>query len=829
MNFGKVFLQDLWFSLRQLRKSPGFTITAIVTLAFGIGANLAIFSLVYALMLRSLPVPHARELARVLVRVPNPNSSEAPTSFRMFEELQRRQRSFASLSIWSGDQVSMKDEFGTLKMVDTYLVSGNAFQVMDVQPMLGRLFVPSDDTPGGPTQGWPVVLSYSMWKGRFKSDRNIIGTHLVLSDTPVTIVGVLPSDFQGVMVGLDVKLYLPLQFEAVQLADMPWQRFWNCFVIGRLKPGVSLAQADAEAASLRNEVFAQALPAENLHMPFIEHSTLGVMSGRSGWSPLGSTVLQPMLLLEALVGIVLALCCVNIAGLLMARNQSRRHEFAVRAALGAGRFRLAQQCLTEGLVLAMAGSILGLGCAWALNDFLLAFLNPNWSVDAVVVRPDSSLFLAAFVIALLTALFFGVFPAVSAGRTAPGGVLTSRSSMGARRQRAARAFVPVQIGLSLILVVVAGLFAHSMFRMLNEPLGFNASHIIMVRPEFQRFASEGLLDRYEQMVERLDAMPGMRSAALTLATPIADHGDITAHFAAVSEGSTPPDDPRMAFNDVSPDYFKTMQIHLIAGREFQWNEHERTVCLLNRRAADFLFPHRQPIGLYVRGFAEEKARWPLEATVCRVIGLVEDAKYVNLKLAPPRTIYFPLSMNSLRLDSNHLEFMLRADTDAQAIAAYRRVVAEYAPTVPLLAFFPLQEQIDRSIGPERLMSFLSLSFAVLALLLSAIGLYGLLAINVAQRTSEIGVRIALGAQRRTVLQMILGEAGKMIAAGIALGSIGAFFAVRAVKLMLYNTSPFNPLVLAGSAVLLALVALLAAFLPARRAASVEPMEALRSE
>jgi len=832
MDFGMVLLQDLTFSLRQLRKSPGFTITTIITLTLGIGANLAIFGLLYSLVLRSLPVSHPEQLVKVVIRTPNPQSPNSTIPFLMYEELRRRQQSLTDLSIWAADQVNMKDEEGTLKVYDVQLAGGNAFQMIEAKPLLGRLLVPSDDIPGGPAQGWPVVLSYSAWNGQFKGDPNILGKHLTLSGTSVTVVGVLRNDFRGVIVGLDPRFYLPLQFQSVIYPDpdRQWQRYWSCFVLGRLKPGVSLKQADSEMASYRNVVFAQTLNPNAMKVDFVTHSTLAVISGRSGFSPFGDEVFQPLVLLEALVLIVLALCCVNIAGLLIARNHARRHEFTVRAGLGATRWRLARQCLTEGFTLSLIGSILGLACAWWVNDFLVGFLNPTWMVDAVVVRPDSSMILIALGMALLTTLLFGAFPAIAAGRTTPTAMLTSRTGMGTRSLGAGRIFVPLQIGLSLVLVVVAGLFSHSMFHLLREPLGFNADHIIMVRTDFQAFPAEGLLDRYHQMIERIATMPGIRSVALTLATPIANRGEITGHFAAVSEEVNPPDDPHMAFNDVSPAYFKTMQIRLLAGREFEWSEHDRTVCLLNRSAAEFLFPHPQPLGLYVHGFAStEKDREPLDATVCRVIGLVDDAKYVNLKLPPPRTIYFPLSMNTLRIDSNHLEFMMRGETDAYSIAAFRRAIAEYAPDVPVLAFFPLQEQIDRSIGPERLMSLMSIAFAILALLLSAIGLYGLLAINVTQRTSEIGVRIALGAQRGMVLRMILSDAGRMVGIGVVLGGVGALFAVRAVKAMLYNTSPFSPIILIGSIMVLAGVALLAAYLPAQYAARIEPMDALRAE
>src|SRR5579872_5170974 len=510
-------VQDVGFALRQLKKSLGFTVTAVLTLALGIGANLAVFGLLYALVLRSLPVSHPEELVRVGLRFHDDKSGDADgaVSWRVFQELQQRQHSMAELAAVIYEHVSIKDKDGILRAEQAAYVSGNIFQVLGLNPAQGRLLTPMDDTPGGSPEGWPAVLSYSTWKDRFHATPDIIGTHMTLAGTTVTVVGVLPSNFLGVSAGAEPAFYLPMQFAQLSLPGS-WQGALNCMVFGRLKPGIDLQQANAELDSLRNSVFDDSFPAEIRHHPSIEHLGLHVIPGRRGFSVAGVDMLQSLFLLEGLVFMVLLLCCINVGGLMMAQNQARRHEFGVRAALGAGKQRLIRQCLTEGLILAAAGSLLGVALAWAITDTLLRFL----SQDYMIVRHDFSMVVIAGLAAIVTTLLFGTLPALFAGRTPPASVLSVRSQSGIRRQILSKSFIPLQIGLSLMLVVVAGLFSHSLYRILREPRGFNVKHIVMLWAGFSRVPREGLLDRYQHMVLRLDEMPGVYATSLTEFTPL---------------------------------------------------------------------------------------------------------------------------------------------------------------------------------------------------------------------------------------------------------------------------------------------------------------------
>ncbi len=825
--------RDFVLGLRGLRKRPIFCLTAILTLALGIGANTAIFTLLYGLLLRSLPVAQPWRLVRINLAGPIPGhgTQEFGLSWLMLEQLRRQQQSFTDISAWMPSiRVYARDSEGTLRMYPATLMSGNAFDVLGVKPYLGRVLVPSDDVLGGPPQGWPVVLSYGFWNERFARDPQIIGKRIEISNVPFSVAGVTPMEFQGVQAGDRPQVYLPMHFAEAIYGDKlsaPEAFFW-CDPIGRLKPGVTLAQANAEIAVYKDALLERFIPQKYRDTTFVRilrNCRLQVTSGRTGIPFDDPTILKPLWLMQGLVGVVLLLCCVNVAGLMLSRIYQRRHEFAVRSAVGAGRWRLVRQYLTESFVIAAAGALLGALLAWIGSQALLTFFMDPKAQWGLTVPLDRTVFLVTAILAVLSTLLFGAVPAWLAGRAELGMLLKSRTLAG-RRQIAGRAFVPIQVALSLVLVAVAGLLSESLIRMRSEHLGFDVSHITLTATQFQNLPQKGdaLLDLYQRMVDRLNEMPGILSAAITWLTPLTNR-QVTSGFQAMSEGPSPPEDKNMAYNDVGPGYFRTMRIGILAGREFERQERDRSRCILNQSAANYLFPHQQPIGQYVR--STDKQQFP-EGATCQVIGVAEDAKYASLREPPPRTIYFPMNKSTIQIGHN-MVFLMRSAREAEAIAAYRRTLAEFAPTTALLRFATLRQQMDDSIGSQRLITVLSNFFAGLALFLSAIGLYGLLASSVAQRTSEIGVRLALGAQRGGVVRMILYEALRLVAAGILLGAVALLFVARFVRDMLYGISVFNPATLAGTVALLAAVAFLAALIPARRAASLDPMEALRLE
>ncbi len=826
--------RDFSLGLRNLRKSPAFCVTAILTLAFGIGANTAIFALLYGLLLRGLPVKDPQQLAHIglISGASQFNDAESWMPYRVLEQLQHEQHSFTEISAWGWAEITMQDTDGTLRVYRAGLVGGNAFPLMGMRPYLGRLISPSDDVRGGPAEGWPLVLSYGFWNDRFGDDPKIIAKTIKVSNIPVTVVGVVAPEFRGVWPGNDIKFYLPLQFaNAIAGKDVvnSLDPLFYCNAIGRLKPGAAIREARAEIAVYQKDLLHRFIPTRYQHTRYFEKASLRVESARSGLPTyFGHVYSEPLFLMQGLVGIVLLLCCVNVGGLMMSKVHERQREFAVRTAIGAARWRLIRQYLMESFVIALAGAALGALGAWYGSPALLHFFRDPMMGEAISVEPDSMVFWVTALCAVGTTLLFGALPAWRAGRTDPGVLLKSRTAPASRRQIAGRAFVPIQVALSLVLVTLATLLSQSLIRLQTEPTGFDLDHVTIQTARFNLLPQKGdaKLDVYQRMVDRMEQMPGIRSAAVTMYTPMTGFQS-TSRFEALTDSPNPPEDSHMAYNAVGPGYFRTMETHILDGREFEKNERNLNVCVLNQSAANYLFPRQRAIGRYVRA-DDLKDLNVSEPVSCRVIGIAEDAKFASLRDAPPRTIYFPVPANALEKIFN-LVFLMNSDTKAEAIAGYRKALSEIAPSVPIVIFATLRDQMDAALGSQRLITTLSNFFGGLALFLSALGLYGLLAASVTQRTAEIGIRIALGAQRRNILRMILSEAFSLLGAGILLGAAVLFFALRFVQNMLFGVSAFDPVTVTATLALLITVTLIASVPPALRAASVDPVQALRAE
>ena len=825
--------RDVVLALRSLRKNPVLSLTAVLTLALGIGANTAIFTLLYGLVLRSLPTPDASHLVKIGIPSAAEPDSEENNSFmpyRMLQGLREQQSSFRDLSAWDGDQVLIKDKEGSVQGYFAVMVSGNAFDLLGVEPYRGRLIASYDDVRGGPGGGWPVVLSYGFWSDFYGRAADIVGKQIKISDVPVTVVGITPPDFHGVWPGEEPKMYLPFQFASVlankDVLDDPDSAF-GCSVIGRLKPGVSLAQANAELAHLQKSLFDRFIPPKFQHDPYVEKAYFKVSSARSGLPTYVSrTYAKPLYLMQGLVGAVLLLCCVNIGGLMLSRVAARQREFAVRTAVGASSVRLVRQYLTESFVIAAAGSGLGAIVAWYGSGFLLRFFRDPMMFESMSVHPDKAIFWMTALFAVMTTLISGTVPAWRAAHTDPGLLLKARNTLGGRRQIAGRMFVPIQVAMSLVLVVLAVLLSQSVIKLRSENTGFDLDHVTIQTSPLYLLHQKGdaKLNLYQRIVDRLMEMPAVDAAAATSQTPMTGE-KIVGDFQAVADGPNPPEDTKSAYNDVGPGYFQAMKTRILAGREFEKNERQLNVCILNQSAAAFFFPHQQALGRYMR--SKDAKEFP-EPVACRVIGLAEDAKFSDIREGPPRTIYLPLSTQ--RIDNlGNLVFLIHSRTKAQAIAAFRKTIAEVAPTVPLVIFVTLREQMDAALGSQELITLLANFFGVLALLLSALGLYGLLSAGLAQRTSELGVRMALGATRWMVLRMVLREAFGLLALGLLLGGLALLFTMRFVSAMLYGVSAYDPSTLAGVAGTLVIVTILAAMVPALRAATTDPIEALRAE
>jgi predicted permease len=833
----ETLLTDFRYGLRGLRRSPVFGLTAVLTLAIGIGANTAVFTLLHGLLLRSLPVSDPQELVRIGLTGLRDAPPRYVIPYRMIQQLRQEQRSFVDLSAWMDRSVTLPDQDGTLRQYQAALVSGNAFEVLGARPRLGRLINPSDDVRGGPSYGWPVVLSDGFWRDRFGADSRVLGASLEVSGTFLTIVGVTPPSFHGVWPGVEPKLYLPMQFLTVlqrgrdDLNSPTPTSVW-CAAIGRLRPGVSHADANVEIGAYQQRLLREFTPPDFLRNPRFANVRLTVESARTGLPTFfGRTYSAPLYLMQGLVAIVLLLCCVNVSGLMMSKLHERQHEFAVRTAIGAGRLRLVRQHLAESFVIALAGAALGAAVAWYGTGLLLPFFrHPNMGTG-LSVQPDHTVFVVTAALAVLTTLFFGMWPAWRAGASNPGTLLKSRTA--AQQRMAGRGFVAIQLALSVVLVVSATLLSRSLIRLRGEPTGFDLDHVTIQTPPFHLLPQKGVakLDLYQRMVDRIGQGTGVRSAAVTWFTPMTG-SQVAATFVALADQATSSDGATLAYNAVGPGYFRTMETAIIEGREFEPRERSRDVCVLNQAAAAFLFPRQPAVGRYVRtatnvGTSRSGDRLSESGPVtCRVVGVAQDAKFASLHEPPPRTIYFPVTADE---GDGNLVFLMNGPTKAGVIAAYRDALREIAPTIPLVLFATLREQMDASLGSQRAITLLSTFFAGVALLLSAIGLYGMLSSSVTQRTAEIGIRAALGASRGVILRMVFADALRLVAIGVGLGTVALFFAAGPIRHMLYGVSAFDLTTVAATAGLMALVVLTATFWPARRAASVDPMRAMRAD
>jgi predicted permease len=825
--------RDLLFGLRALRKSPVFATTAILTLALGIGVNVAIFNFLYGLVLRDLPTHAPSQLVQLgfgsTADASGPGLTFLP--YRTFDSIQHEMSSFSGMSGWIPWNITMQEGGSALRQHVAGLVTGNAFEIVPMRPYMGRLLAPFDDVRGASAQGWSAVLSYGLWSDQYGQDPHIVGKQIRVSGALATVIGVAPPNFTGIWPGMDVQIYLPMHFvnvlENKDVLHDPNSLF-GPQVIGRLRPGVSISTANAELARLKESLLARFIPAKYLHLPYFVGVYTKVTSARRGLPTYITHVYaKPLYLMQGLVGLVLLLCCVNVGGLMMSRIYSRKREFAVRTALGARTWRLVRQYLTESFVIALAGSALGAVLAWRGCEIMLQFFRDPMMGSAMSIRPDGSMLYAAASLAVLTTLLLGAVPAWRAGLSDPGELLKSRTGLGGKRQVAGRAFVPVQIALSLVLVVLASLLSQSVWKLRSEKTGFDIDHVTIQNAPLSllNLKGEAMLNLYDRLIDKLDEMPGVHAASATSKTSMTGE-DVMSRFQPVGSDALQMDNVALAFDDVAPGYFETMKIDIVSGRAFTKEERRLNVCVLNQSAARYLFPRAPALGQYVK--ARDEKQFPI-GTTCRVIGIAADAKFSDVRQGPPRTIYFPASIERFDRHIGQMVFLINSDSKLSAISAFRNVLAEYAPSVPLVIFVTLREQMDAALGSQELITLLSDFFGVMALLLSAMGLYGLLSSSVAQRTAEIGMRVALGADRVLVLRMILREALGMLGWGMLAGAIALVFAVHFVAAMLYKISSFDPSTLLGVAVLLTAITFTAAFVPAFRAATLNPVEALRAE
>ena len=815
-------LDDARYGLRMLRKNPGFTAVAMLTLALGIGSNTAVFSLIDALLLRSLAVPAPRELVEIYF---GPPGAKGGLSGPMFDRLRERQSAFTDLFAWQNAPMVLAEK-GTARPITGAYATGSAFPTLKLKPRLGRLLNWQDDEPGGSSNAMAAVISEAFWMEHFGGDPGVLGQPITVDGGTATIVGVVPRSFNGTTVDYAPQVVLPFAFD-VALHEKSSCRFRaDCefSVMARLKPGVGFAQAKANLSAIAGEVVKASLPADYKRVDYLRNGVLSLTPGRSGNSPLGETYGRELWTLQALVGLLMIICCANLASLELSRALNRQHELVVRSALGAGRLRLGRQLVAESAILALAGAAAGIVLSQWMSALLVRYIEQSDFPVFLDLRPNLASFAATIALATLTVILTGALPALHLTRVHTEEMLRSGAQRTVSRKRhpLAASLLPVQVALSLLLASLALLFAASTGKLLRLDPGFRVKGITLFDVDFERRPEKGeaRLDLYRRMLKALGQAPGVEAASVIAARPLGE--GVMDESAAPVEGNGP-ETKHLFENVVGPEYFATAGTKVLVGREFSPFDRfgQAPVCILNRAAASFFFPGQSALGKHVRP-AEPNAK----RDICEVIAVVADAKYLSLREPASPTIYYPYEQLP---NFNRAGFITRTRDTAAAVAAFKDALRGVAPDTPLLPPITMQRQLEDSIGKERMTAALSLFFGGLALLLTSIGLYGLESQRVAQRTAEIGLRMALGAQRKDMLWFILREAATIFAIGVPIGLALTFTASHFIGAQLYGISPLDPRIYVAAVMTLLGAGFLASSIPARRATHVDPMVALRYE
>jgi predicted permease len=821
-------LRDLAYAARILRKFPGFTLTAILTIALGIGASTAIFSLINSLLLKPIPTPNPHQLV-VFGYHQDDERGRASYGFSapLFRHLERNHAAFSDVfAISSYDRLQIGAKGGG-DLVTGVLVSGQYFRALQTPPLLGRYLTPVDDQPGMPS-GLPAVVGERYWRDALHGDLHVLGRKLLVNKVPFTIVGVMPKRFTGTNPTWHPQIFLPLASEP--LVDAPYDSIaggyhnWWLTVMGRRKPEIGLEQANASLASVTRSFLDghddASGAADWIKSARSEHFGFFAAPGSTGFTWLRELFRQPLQVVLALCGGMLLLACLNLTSLLFARAATRERELATRLAIGASRRRLVQQLLLESLLLAFGGSVAGLAAgpfiAHSLAAMLLGGMFPGIYLDPTL---DWRVLAVAACACVLSALVIGVVPALHATGSSLSTQLKASSIARSDLHTGLlpRILLSVQIALALVLVIGAGLISISLVRIYRTGPGFDPHNVTLVSPTMtkQQLEGEPLIRLYHSLRDEIAALPGVRSATIFSTVPLS--GSTSTDEFTIPGGKQTPE---LYINTIAPQYFQTMRIPLLAGRDFAWTDAFSTgsKVILTRSAAAAIFPHQNALGQRI-GTGKD---------TLEVIGIVGDAKYSDIREPPPLEAYLPITQNTDKKPS----YVLAARLDGPAApfaAAVRALLARDVPEIPAPTFTTMSSTLDQSLSAERMMALLSIFFALCALLVTAIGLYGTLAYRTARRTSEIGVRMALGAQRTQVVSLIFRQNVAVTVLGALAGLAAALLAARALSSFLYGTSTHDPLVLAGATLLLAIVASAASLLPAIRAARINPLIAIRTE
>jgi predicted permease len=828
---------DLRITLRQMRRAPGFTAVTVLILAVGIGANTAMFSLVDTVLLKMLPVRNPEQLRSLqwtgrrdgFVHSYDGSNSRTATgetvgtsfAYPVFQYLRERSDILDLFGFGgSTNQLNLSIR-GRAELARGLVVSGNFFQVLGVDAALGRTMTPEDDRAAG--LGSVAVLSYGFWERAFGGDPGALGQTVAVNGTPFVIIGVTPKAFTGLDPGAPVDVMVPIAMQAAAYAS-PSQlenpRAWWFRVMGRLKPGADEGQARTRTEFLLQQAIAAQPPDEEYLPP-----RLALLAGGRGLESLRNNFRKPLLVLMAVTGLVLLIVCANVGGLLLTRAAARRKEIGTRLALGAGRARLVRQLLTESLVLAALGGGAGVALAFALRNFLPELLTRAYGPVMLDMSLDARMLLFSTAACLLAGIGFGLAPALRATHVDLVPMLKQGSGPAGApsRNRTGRPLVVVQVSLSLVLLAGAGFFVRTVANLRSETLGFRPESLLLfqLNATLNGYEDERLLDFYEQVLHAVEAVPGVRSASVSRHGLVS--GSLTGDNVHVP-GFRPrqPNDSGAYIHYVAPKYFETMGIPMLAGRDIEWHDRQGAprVAAVNEAFVRQFFEGSNPVGRLV-GFGRGDP-----SDTAAVIALVGDAKYSDLRGPAPPTVYLPFRQHS----QHSMTFAVRAAGDPESlVAALRKAVEGVDANVPLFGIRTQVEQVGQAIQQERLFAHLLVAFGLLALFLACLGLYGTLAFAVSGRIPEIGLRMALGAQRRDVSAMILKGSLVPVGVGLGIGLAAAALSTRLIESMLFGVEPNDPLTLAAAAMILTASAGLAAWLPARRAARVDPMKALRYE
>jgi predicted permease len=838
---------DLRWAVRAIRRAPGTTALAVLSLALGIGANTAIFSLVNAVLLKMLPVRAPNELHLVAANPAEPRTSWNYPDYVAFRD---GVKGFTGLAAASGvGSLGMQvGEGSTAELVRRQFVSGNYFDVLGVRPELGRVFGAGDDrTLGGAPY---AVLSHDFWRARFGADPGVIGRPLRLNGTLLTIVGVADRGFTGIDPASRADLFVPMVMhgDVQHVPEGIWntRHYWFFRVIGRVPADTPIDPIASQLTAMFHAREHESRKADARARRRAPPPVLYLMPAGRGHSYTRSILQKPLLVLMAVVGLVLLIACANVANIMLARGAGRRREIAIRLAVGAGRGRIASQLLTESVLVALLGGAAGVGLAYVGIGVVLDRFLPTsgWMDVSLDVKPDLAVLAFTLGVSVLTGVLAGLAPGWQATRarvvTALKDEIPGRS--GSSRVLLRRLLVVAQVALSMLLVVGASLFVRSLANLRGLDAGFRREQtvVVSVEPSRNGYKGQRLHDFYERLRAEAERLPGVRSVSLASVTPLAGNqwnGDVSVEGQTVGEDERRP----VNLNSVGPRYFETVGIPLVLGREF--TEGDKPVSVPD--PPEQIGPGEQPEApgprnaIVSEGFAKKYLAGgpPLgrrisitdtfeAARAYEVVGVVRDARYFGLKEPLEPMVY----LVSGRLGFGDRTLCIRTTAETAGLTeAIRRAVTAIDPAVPLLRTRTIQQEIDTDIVQERLLATLAAFFGALALLLACVGLYGVISYVVARRTREIGIRLALGAQRTRVARLVLADAGLLVAAGTALGLGGAFGFARLVRSLLFGVSPQDPATLAGAVALLLAVTALAVLVPLRRALAVQPGEALRYE